>query len=93
MFPWLIAAQGTSIYGTWESYQDQEVLRMDFDGTFERVTADEVFTGTYILYDDVIHVINDRGQEYDLYYYISGVALYVEKPYSNKAWMFTKTSN
>ena len=93
MFPWLIAAQSTSIYGTWISYENQEILQMDFDGTFQRTIDDEVVTGSYILYDNVIQVINDDGRSYDLYYYILGVTLYVEKPYSNKAWMFTKISN
>jgi len=93
LFPWLMAAQSVDIYGTWESFQDQEILVMDFNGSFERTTYNETFYGTYTLYDDVIHVINNKGQEYDLYYYIDGVTLYIEKPYSNKAWIFTKISN
>lgn len=92
LFPWMMLAQGTDIYGTWTSYDTNETLVIQEDNSFTRVGPFEAFNGYIEVFDGVIYVTRSDGEEYELKYFISNVSLYIEQPFTGQAWIFTKIS-
>lgn len=92
MFPWLIAAQSTDIYGTWVSFEKSELLYMREDNTFLRKSPDETARGVFELTDTHINVTK-VDDEYSLAYVLTGTTLYVYKPRQRQIWIFEKVGN
>ena len=92
LFPWVIAAQSTDIYGTWVSYENKEVLFMRENNTFLRKSDNEVSKGMFDLTETHINVtkVDDK---YSLAYILKGTTLYVYKPRQKQIWIFEKIGN
>lgn len=82
---------GADLEGVWKN-QEGEILHMKF-GTFDRITTDGTVSGTWEWNDTTsIKVIRDDGTEYVLPLSITGTTWVINRPFSDKVWLWYKVN-